>query len=152
MKNRIISAVLILCLMLSVSACGNSTGKTVETVDTAAEEKILGQTAGEGLKYTLYIGLNDKDTYEQLISTEDAIEKANQIVARHSGGYTQMTARGGWTNDDGSMGHENTMVYIIYDIDEASLKAMLDELLKEFNQSSILVEKEDIPHIYYSNG
>ena len=151
MKNRLISAALILCLILSVTACANTT-KTAGTADTVTEEKILGQTAEKGLKYTLYIGLNDKDTYEQLISTEDAIEKANRIVAKHAGGYTQMTARGGWTNDDGSMGHENTMVYIIYDIDESSLKAMLDELLREFNQSSILVEEEDIPHIYYSNG
>lgn len=151
MKKRLISAVLILCLILSVTACANTT-KTAGTADTVTEEKILGQTAEKGLKYTLYIGLNDKDTYEQLISTEDAIEKANRIVAKHAGGYTQMTARGGWTNDDGSMGHENTMVYIIYDIDESSLKAMLDELLREFNQSSILVEEEDIPHIYYSNG
>ena len=118
----------------------------------AQEEKILGQTAEQGLKYTLYIGLNDKDTYEQIISTEDAIEKANVIVAKHAGGYTQMTARGGWTNDDGTMGHENTMVYIIYDIDEASLKALLDELLKEFNQGAILVEKDDTPHIYYSGS
>ena len=152
MKKKLVTLMLALCLILSVTACAKNTSKTVETAPAATEEKILGQTAEKGIKYTLYIGLNDKDTYEQIISTEDAIEKANQIVAKHAGGYTQMTARGGWTNDDGSMGHENTMVYIIYDVDEASLKAMLDELLKEFNQGAILVEKDDTPHIYYSNG
>ncbi len=153
MKTRILSVILTICLILSVTSCAGKTASSAGNADsTATEEKILGQTAEKGLKYTLYIGLNDKDTYEQMISTEDALDKANQIVADHAGGYTQMSARGGWTNDDGTMGHENTLVYIIYDVDEASLKAMLDELLKEFNQSSILVEKVDIPHIYYSNG
>ena len=151
MKTKLVSVALALCLILSVTACAKKPAQETGTPE-VTQEKILGQNAENGLKYTLYIGLNDKDTYEQLISTEDAIERANQIVAKHAGGYTQMTARGGWTNDDGSMGHENTMVYIIYDVDESSLKAMLDELLREFNQSSILVEEEDIPHIYYSNG
>ena len=35
-------------------------------------------------------------------------------------------------------------------ITEDKLQGMLDELLKEFNQSSILVEKELESHIYYS--
>ena len=153
MKTRILSVILTICLILSVTSCAGKTAPSSDNTDTSVtEEKILGQPAEKGLKYTLYIGLNDKDTYEQLINTEDAIEKADQIVAKYAGGYTQMTARGGWTNDDGTMGHENTMVYIIYDIDEASLTAMLNELLKEFNQSSILVEKDDIPHLYYSNS
>lgn len=154
MKTRLISVILAVCLICSVTACSKKPAQDPGAAGAAEPTavKILGQEAEQGLKYTLYIGLNDKDTYEQLISTEDAIEKANRIVADYAGGYTQMTAHGGWTNDDGTMGHENTMVYIIYDIDEASLKAMLDDLLKEFNQSSILVEKDDTPHIYYSNG
>ena len=149
MKTKLVSILLSICMICSLAAC---TANKTPAVETVQEEKILGQTAEKGLKYTLYIGLNDKDTYEQLISTEDALEKANVIVAKHAGGYTQMIAKGGWTNDDGTMGHENTMVYILYDIDEASLKAMLDELLKEFNQSSILVEKDDTAHIYYSGN
>ena len=60
-----------------------------------------------------------------------------------------MIRRGGWINDDGTMGHENTLVYIIYDVSEDDLKAILDELISEFNQSSVLVEKSDAAHIYY---
>ena len=111
---------------------------------------ILGQSAELADKYTLYLGLNDKDTFEQKINTEDAVEKANEICARHSGGYTQFTARGGWTNDDGTLGHENTLAYMLYDIQESDLQAILDEFLKEFNQSSVLVEKNESAHIYYS--
>ena len=72
--------------------------------------------------------------------------------ASHSGGYTQFTAKGGWTNDDGTLGHENTLMYMIYDIEDSDLKAMLDEFIKEFNQSAVLVEKSDTTHIYYSGN
>ena len=152
-------------LCAGAASCGSKTDKNAESKDTsvkteatgAAEDSegadlILGRTSDYNEKYTLYLGLNDKDTYEQIISTEDALEKANEICARHAGGYTQLTARGGWTNDDGTMGHENTLVYIVYDISEDDLKAMLDEFLTEFNQSSVLVEKNQASHIYYSGS
>ena len=149
MKNRLL-AVILMCMVLSLSACGNSAPAAATGGSEAVEtDKILGQDSENGIKYTLYVGLNDKDTYEQIISTEDAIDKANHIIAEHAGGYTQMSARGGWINDDGTMGHENTLVYIIYDVSEDDLKAILDELISEFNQSSVLVEKSDAAHIYY---
>ncbi|MCR5104628.1 MAG: DUF3574 domain-containing protein [Eubacterium sp.] len=141
--------ILLITTILSVTGCEKNTNSEKQ-IDSSSADTILGHESESGLKYTLYIGLNDKDTYEQIISTEDAIDKANHICAEYAGGYTQFTARGGWTNDDGSLGHENTLVYIIYDISEDNLKNMLDEILKEFNQSSILVEENEISHIYYS--
>ena len=71
-------------MMLSLAACGNydSSSSVNETAGTAvSEQTILGQKSEKGSKYTLYLGLNDKDTFEQKISTEDAIEKANKIYA-----------------------------------------------------------------------
>lgn len=156
MKRRITAFILAEIMALAMISCGdNSSSSANESSgnnadNQVAETVILGQSAEPAEKYTLYLGLNDKDTFEQKISTEDAIEKANKICAGHSGGYTQFTARGGWTNDDGTLGHENTLVYMIYDISESDLQAMLDEFLKEFNQSSVLVEKNESSHIYYS--
>ena len=152
MKKRITSFILAGLMICSLASCGNTKQPESNVQSTAAETLILGQKPEPGDKYTLYLGLNDKDTYEQIISTEDALEKANLICAKHAGGYTQLSARGGWTNDDGSLGHENTIVYVVYDISEENLKAMLDEFLKEFNQSSVLVEKETTAHIYYSGN
>ena len=156
MKTKIMTSILAGILVLTMTSCASSSSSSANesggdnAVSRTAETEILGQSAEPAEKYTLYLGLNDKDTFEQKISTEDAIEKANEICARHSGGYTQFTARGGWTNDDGTLGHENTLVYMIYDIQESDLQAMLDEFLKEFNQSSVLVEKNESSHIYYS--
>ncbi len=137
MRKKLIPIILSIFMITAFVACSKTS-------------TILGQQSETGEKYTLYLGLNDKDTYEQIISTEDALDKANQICAKYAGGYTQLSAKGGWINDDGTMGHENTIVYILYDISEDNLQSLLDELIDEFNQSSVLVEKNEVSHIYYS--
>ncbi len=160
MKARIITMVSAACMVFALTACDpayfqafvatQNAQATEQAQAQVAEDTILGQVSEPGEKYTLYLGLNDKDTYEQMISTEEALDKANQICAKHAGGYTQFSAKGGWTNDDGTMGHENTIVYMLYDISDDDLKALLDELIQEFNQSAVLVEKSENAHIYYS--
>lgn len=152
MKTKLTALLLAGAMSLALASCGDQSSSSAaqENSTSAGGIKILGQDAETSDKYTLYLGLNDKDTYVQKIGTEEAIEKANKICAAHSGGYTLYTANGGWTNDDGTLGHENTLVYMIFDISETDLKAMLDEFIKEFNQSSVLVEKSEAAHIYYS--
>ncbi len=113
MKKTFLILTLLICCFFA--GCGNTTNSAEKP------ETILGTASESGEKYTLFIGLNDKDTSEQLISTKDAIKKANLICAKYAGGYTQLTAKGGWTDDEGSIVHENSLVYIIYDISEESL-------------------------------
>ena len=159
MKKRIATVIMAALLVGALASCGDSVNVNVpdeivikSDIQSDSKTQILGEKSLRCVKYTLYIGLNDKDTGEQTIDTEAAIEIANLICARYASGYTQFSAKGGWTNDDGSMGHENTLVYLIYDISEKNLKSLLDELLKEFNQSAILVEKESTAHIYYAGN
>jgi predicted small lipoprotein YifL len=64
MKNRFILIFIIILLCFTVAGC-------------AAQPET--RTA-EGVKYTLYIGLNDKNTYTQLLSTEDAANKVADIA------------------------------------------------------------------------
>ncbi|MBR1737410.1 MAG: DUF3574 domain-containing protein [Firmicutes bacterium] len=153
MKKKILFTLIFGIILASLTACDGKQSSVSESptasLSEAQSEKIFGQEADSSEKYTLYVGLNDKDAFEQKISTEEAMEKANEICAKHASGYTQYNAKGGWTNDDGVMEHENTLIYLIYDISEDDLKAMSDELLKELNQSSILIEKEATSHIYY---
>ncbi|MBQ3841723.1 MAG: DUF3574 domain-containing protein [Ruminiclostridium sp.] len=152
MKKKIISVILAALMIGTAASCANS--KPAETAAAApvpaeTAPSILGQESEKGDKFTLYLGLNDKDTYEQKYSLEDSYEKANRIVAKHAGGFTQMSAKGGWTDESEAMFYENTIVYIVFDISDENLSAMLDELIKEFNQSTVLVERESKQHIYY---
>lgn len=100
-------------------------------------------------KYVLYIGMNDKETYTQLIPTDEAKEKVNEICSRYVDGYTVQTAEGGWVDETGTLTEETTLIYSFDDTSESDIISIMDEVLEELNQNSILVEKEDLAYCYY---
>ena len=106
----------------------------------------------ETVRYTLYIGLNDKDTYAQEISTEEARKIVDEICCEHVGGFTVLHAEGGWTNESGIMTRENTLVYMFSGAEEAQITAIMDEALTVLNQSVILVHRDTVQSTYYADA
>lgn len=111
---------------------------------------VLEETGQQGVKYTLYIGTNDKDTYTQMIPLEEAKETVNQICSKYVDGYTVQEANGGWVDETGTLTQEETLVYSFVDAEEEDLIAIMDEVLTELNQNSIMVERSDMTYTYYS--
>lgn len=103
----------------------------------------------EAPEYTLYIGLNDKDTYCQLISVEEAREIVDAICIRYVDGYTVMEAKGAWVDEKNILTQENTLVYLFREVDEESLKEIMNEVIIALNQNTILLEKQTAAYIYY---
>lgn len=104
----------------------------------------------EASKYTLYIGLNDKDEYNQLISTEEAKEIVDAICLQYVDGYTVMEAKGAWADEKDILTQENTLVYYFREADEASLREIMNEVIEVLNQNTILLEKQTVGYTYYS--
>lgn len=100
-------------------------------------------------KYTIYIGLNDKDTYEQIITTEDGIRMVNGICSRYVDGYTMQTAKGGWVDEKNILTEENTLIYSFYEASEEQIMQIMDDVLKELNQNSILITHGQENSAYY---
>ena len=103
-------------------------------VESAAEQ-------GQDIQYVLYVGTNDKDSNEPVFSEDDAREHLEAILTDHFGGFTIQDARGGWVNDDGSIAHEYTLVVYLSDTTLEEVHAACDDLIAEFNQSSILIQQ-----------
>ncbi|MCH5194474.1 MAG: DUF3574 domain-containing protein [Oscillospiraceae bacterium] len=104
----------------------------------------------ENGKYVLYIGLNDKDTYVQIIPTEEAIAAVNGICVKYAEGYTVSQAKGGWVDETGALTEETSLIYTLSGVEEAAVISIMDEVLSALNQNSILVERQDITYTYYS--
>lgn len=100
-------------------------------------------------KYTIYIGLNDKNTYEQIISTEDGIRMVNGICSRYVDGYTMQTAKGGWMDEKKILTEENTLIYSFYGVTDEQIMQIMDDVLKELNQNSILITYGQENSAYY---
>ena len=95
MKRQVwLGAVLVVVLLAGLGAWG-----------------LLGAVEPErALKYTLYIGLNDKDTYQQEIPTETAEALVTEIALKYVDGFTMTRAKGVYTDELGVVTYENTLV------------------------------------------
>ena len=115
-----------------------------------AKGSMLTEQMEMGKKYVLYIGTNDKDSYKQVISTEEAREIVNEICIKYVDGYTAYEAKGGWVDETDTLTQENTLVYAFYEVTEEQLVNIMEEILEALNQNAILVEKQEAIYTYYS--
>ncbi|MBQ7216680.1 MAG: DUF3574 domain-containing protein [Synergistaceae bacterium] len=103
-------------------------------------------------KYTLYIGMNDKDTNQQTYGMNEAKQVMFMIVQKYTGGCTFYEAEGCWYDEAKKiMLSENTLVCVLLDTKPEAVKSIMDEAIKTFRQSSILLETEEVRGAFYSN-
>ncbi|MCL2216014.1 MAG: hypothetical protein FWB91_03220 [Defluviitaleaceae bacterium] len=100
-------------------------------------------------RHVLYIGLNDRYTYYQIIPTEEAVEIVTEIVARHVSGWTMSMAQGGWIDEHGILTQEYSMVWTFIGAEEEDIRGIMREVLVALNQNSILVERSDVTSVFY---
>ena len=96
-------------------------------------------------KITLYIGLNDKDTKTQKISTLDAYAMVCNTLKVDA---TISEARGVYTHADGTIVFETSLVVELLDFDDTItnewLKRKTKTLKEVLNQESVAVQVQDI--------
>ncbi|MBO4418849.1 MAG: DUF3574 domain-containing protein [Oscillospiraceae bacterium] len=102
-------------------------------------------------QYVLYLGTNDKDTNEQVFSPEEARAKAEDILIDHFGGYTIQEARGGWEYE-GTRFQEYTIVIYLSDTTLEEVHAAAADMIRDFNQSSVLIQTNRTVTEFYSGG
>ena len=103
-------------------------------------------------QYVMYLGTNDKDTYEPYGTPEEAKAKVDEVLTKHFEGFTIQDAMGGWTNENGTVDHEYTVVIFLSDTTQEKVRAAADDLIRVFNQSSILIQTNQTRTEFYSGG
>ena len=91
-------------------------------------------------KVTMYIGLNDKDTKQQKISTIEAYKMCQNVFADFFGGSTIFEGKGTYTHENGQMVFENTLICIVYTDDIEGVKKAATTIKTVLNQESIAIE------------
>lgn len=95
----------------------------------------------ENRKYTLYIGVNSKDNLKPMMTLADAKVLISAICLQYTDGFTVTEAEGVWTDPEGRLTREDIVVCIFMNISEERLVLIMNEILRDLNQLSILVEK-----------
>ena len=103
----------------------------------------------QDVQYVMYVGTNDKDTNAPIFPPEESKVHAEDILIRHFGGYTIQEANGGWESD-GTRYSEYTLVIYLSDTTIDKVHAAADDMIKEFNQSSVLIQTNSSITEFYS--
>ncbi len=101
------------------------------------------------VQYVLYLGTNDKDTDKPVFAPDKAKEEAEKILLEHFGGYTIQEANGGWVDGE-KIYREYTLVIYLSDTDIESVHAAADDMIKTFNQSSVLIQANKTSTEFYA--
>ena len=125
----------IVVLLISVLAIGLSIAALIAWIGFRPQTG----AADEDVQYVLYLGTNDKDTNEPVFPPEEAKSRAEEILLGSFGGYTIQEANGGWI-DDGLVYREYTLVIYLSDTTLEQVHEAADILIREFNQSSVLIQ------------
>lgn len=97
------------------------------------------------IKYSLYIGLNDKDTKTQKVDTLEAYKiLCNLLKSYNVEGFTVYNAHGFYVHDDGSFTVENTLKVELMFIEEKKVDDIIKQLKTIFNQESIIKQVEEV--------
>lgn len=95
-------------------------------------------------KFTLYLGLNDKDTKQQEIATVEAYKIVSNLISSDFDGGTIFEAKGIYKHEDGQIVTETTLRIELLFTEAIKVKALCETLKKLFNQESIAVQEEVI--------
>lgn len=129
-KARRLAAVVVGALLAVglLAGCAQSSSSLVNSV-----------TDQEGVLYTLYVGMADKDTGTQELDLQKAQDLATPIVSAVGGGYTVIQAQGGYTNDDGNLVENDTLIYTGVHASEQEILKLIDDVKAALNIESIYV-------------
>ena len=96
----------------------------------------------------LYLGTNDKDTVQPVFTPEEAKQQAEAILLKHFGGYTIQEANGGWIDGE-KVFTEYTLVIYLSDTDIDAVHEAAKDMIKTFNQSSVLIQSNRTTTEFY---
>lgn len=98
-------------------------------------------------QYTLYIGLNDKDTRVQECPTSTALDQVYGLAWELFDGVTITTGHGVYKHDDGEKVVEETIIVTVCDYDDSKADAVrkfAEHAKVMFNQESIMVTAQEL--------
>lgn len=95
-------------------------------------------------KFTLYVGLNDKDSKVQKVSTVEAIKLVTNLCTTYTDGATIFEAEGVYKHEDGTVVIEKTLRIELMFIEKSTVKTIVDTIKRLLNQESVVVQQEII--------
>ena len=101
----------------------------------------------KGAKYEIFVGLKDKDSYEEVFDAEDFKNILAEICTEKEIGFSLLTQMGGYSHNKGYT-TETSLRVIIIGIDEEEVRILGERLKSVINTDTILITKTEIEYCF----
>ena len=101
----------------------------------------------KGSKYEIFIGIKDKDSYEEVLSVDDFKNILSEICTEKKISFSLLTQMGGYTHNKGYT-TETSMRVIIIGASEDEIVSLGERLKKKINTDTILITKTEIEYCF----
>ena len=98
-------------------------------------------------KYEIYVGLNDKDTGKEKLTSDDFARILSEICANRKIGFTMSTQFGGYAHNQGYV-VENSLKVTLLNIEEEQVEEIGRILKERINTDTIMITSEDCMFYY----
>lgn len=102
---------------------------------------------GKGLKYEIFIGIKDKDTYEEILDVNDCKNMLSEICSEKQISFSLITQFGGYPHTKGYTTETSLKVTII-GLDENEITQLSEKLKKQINTDAVLITRTEIEYCY----
>ena len=101
----------------------------------------------KGYRYEIFIGIKDKDTYEELLTVEDFTKILSEICTEKKISFTILTQLGGYSHNKGYT-TETSLRIVIIGIEEDEVMVLGERLKKKINTDAVLYTKTEIEYAF----
>lgn len=98
-------------------------------------------------KYEIYIGLKDKETYNELFSIDDFIKVLSAFCKKGKIGFSMTTQLGGYSHNLGYV-TETSLRLTLFGIEESDMLKLGESLKELVNTDTIMITSEECDYYY----
>ena len=137
----------------SVGLSGSALGVSIYSLNNPSSSSATPASEQQLNEYTMYIGTNDKDTYQLEMPLEDARNIVqNKLMDHFPDGFTMYDAKGVWRDENKVITLEYSFVCVIETTEKAEVYKVADELIVALNQNTILIVTNAVQSIDFYTG
>lgn len=103
-------------------------------------------------RYTISVGLNDKDEKIQKVKTEKIIRLVTNCCKGYSMAFSSYLQDGGYIHDNGEYVLEKSVCIVFIDPDEGMVEEIGKDLCAFLNQESVLVTIDEVECYFVSES
>ena len=101
-------------------------------------------------RYTISVGLNDKDEKVQKIQTEKIVRLVTHCCKGYGMAFSAYLQEGGYVHDNGEYVLEKSVCLVFIDPDERLVEEVGKDLCAFLNQESVMVTVDEVECLFIS--